>query len=121
MGIGGDLNTTVDVVANQKYAIRAQYDGYTALLDVDGNNIINRRNQNATTPYNMYIFACNNSGTVARQCSAKLYDMKIKIDGETVRDLVPCYRKTDDEAGLYDLAQGEFLTNSGTGSFTIPS
>lgn len=31
--------------------------------------------------------------------------------------LIPCYRKSDHVAGMYDLVSGQFFTNSGTGEF----
>jgi hypothetical protein len=33
--------------------------------------------------------------------------------------LIPCYRKADNVAGMYDLFSGEFYTNAGTGEFII--
>ena len=51
----------------------------------------------------------------------KLYYFKI-WDGETlVRDMIPCYRKTDNVAWLYDLVEWIFYTNQGTGDFIISS
>lgn len=35
-----------------------------------------------------------------------------------VRNLIPCYRKSDNVIGMYDLANNVFYTNSGSGSFT---
>lgn len=32
-------------------------------------------------------------------------------------NLVPCYRKSDGEIGMYDLVNGVFYTNSGSGTF----
>ncbi len=49
--------------------------------------------------------------------SAKLYSFKIYESGELIRDFVPCYRKSDNVIGLYDLVGSEFYTNSGTGTF----
>ena len=36
-----------------------------------------------------------------------------------VRDLIPCYRKVDNVAGMYDLVNDVFYTNEGTGEFII--
>lgn len=39
-------------------------------------------------------------------------------DGLTlVRNLIPCYRKSDNEIGMYDTVNGVFYTNQGTGTF----
>lgn len=43
---------------------------------------------------------------------------KIFEGDSLVCDLVPCYRKSDNEIGMYDLVQKAFRTNVGTGAFT---
>lgn len=49
--------------------------------------------------------------------SGKVYYCKITVDGTLVRNFVPCYRKSDNIVGLYDLVNGVFYTNAGTGNF----
>ena len=49
----------------------------------------------------------------------QLYGCKIWDDDILVRNFVPCYRVSDNKPGLYDLVNDEFLTNSGTGEFTL--
>ena len=49
--------------------------------------------------------------------SGKVYYCKITVDGTLVRSFVPCYRKSDNIVGLYDLVNGVFYTNAGTGNF----
>lgn len=34
-------------------------------------------------------------------------------------NLIPCYRKSDNKPGMYDLASGEFFTNQGTDEFIV--
>ncbi len=48
----------------------------------------------------------------------KLFSCKLSKNGEIVRDFIPCIRKSDNEVGLYDLIEGVFYTNQGSGSFT---
>lgn len=36
-----------------------------------------------------------------------------------ILDLIPCYRKEDEVAGMYDLVSGEFYINAGTGKFDV--
>lgn len=46
------------------------------------------------------------------------YYVKI-YDGRTLqRDMVPCYRKLDNEIGMYDFVTETFFTNQGSGTFT---
>lgn len=44
------------------------------------------------------------------------YYKHVKLNGE-VYEFIPCYRKSDDEIGLYDIKNHVFYTNNGTGSF----
>lgn len=48
-------------------------------------------------------------------CTMKYY--KIFNNNIIVRDFIPCYRKSDNEIGLYDLVTNTFFTNQGTGTF----
>ena len=48
----------------------------------------------------------------------KLYDFEITYDGETIMHLIPCYRKSDNVIGLYDVVNDGFYVNNGTGTFT---
>ena len=125
LGIYSDFTSAITVYTNTRYKYSMSYDGTDYYAKVNGETVLSGTNRNISTPYNMYIFACNNvvngGSTPARLCSAKLYSMTIKIDGNTVRDFVPCYRKSDNVAGLYDLVEDEFLTNSGSGTFIIPT
>lgn len=69
-----------------------------------------------TTP--IYIFTIGNgSGVENRHVLIKLYSFKIYEENVLVRNMVPCYRKSDNVIGLYDVINGKFYTNSGTGEF----
>jgi len=55
-------------------------------------------------------------------CYAKLYRCKITDNnGNLIRDLIPCYRKSDNVAGLYDIVNDVFYTNNGTEEFVVGS
>lgn len=65
-----------------------------------------------------YILAGNWAGQRAEQpLSAKIHYFKIKENGCTAMNLIPCYRKLDGIAGLYDIVNQTFYTNAGTGDF----
>lgn len=55
----------------------------------------------------------------ANRASAKIYSCKVYDENVLVRDLVPCYRKADNVAGMYDLVNDVFYTNAGTGEFIV--
>lgn len=69
-----------------------------------------------STPLSLEIFR-GNYGTAQYYSRFKCYGAYIKQNGEFVLNLIPCYRKSDDEIGFYDLINNEFLTNAGTGIF----
>lgn len=51
-----------------------------------------------------------------------IYSFSISLNGELIRNLVPCYDTTDSSkhtAGLYDLVNNQFYGNAGTGNFTL--
>lgn len=51
------------------------------------------------------------------KCHMKLYGAKFYMGDKIIRKFVPCYRKSDNVAGLYDVVNNVFYTNSGTGEF----
>ena len=80
-------------------------------------NLVLTQSYNGTTTTNaknIYIF---NSDANASYKNGTLYQAKITNNGTAIRDFIPCYRKSDGEIGLYDIVEGEFYTNKGTGIF----
>lgn len=65
--------------------------------------------------HTFYIFASHSENLRA---SMRLYYLKMYSDGVLVRDYIPCYRKSDNVIGLYDLVSQTFFINQGSGSFT---
>lgn len=64
----------------------------------------------------LYLFNLNlNSGNYA--AAAKVWSYRHTRNGVSIRDLVPCYRKSDSKPGMFDLVTNEFFTNAGTGEF----
>lgn len=62
---------------------------------------------------NMYLFRYDER----YYANIKLKKTKIYDDNILVRDLIPCYRVSDNVIGMYDLVNGVFYTNAGTGTF----
>ena len=71
------------------------------------------------TNSSMILFAAHTQDLtlIHRFSKMKLYNFKLYNSNEVVRDYIPCYRKSDGEIGLYELIEGRFLTNQGTGIF----
>jgi len=66
--------------------------------------------------YSIYLFAGNNYGTTLYNSLCKIYLVEITDDNSLIRKMIPCYRKSDDEVGLYDIINGVFYTDSGGGN-----
>lgn len=66
----------------------------------------------------MTIFARNNNWNIEQYLSMKMYSCYIKIAWETVRNFIPCYRKSDNVVWLYDTINEIFYTNSWSWEFT---
>lgn len=49
----------------------------------------------------------------------KIYFSKLYNEDKLLFDLIPCYRKSDKVAGMYDLVSNTFFTNQGTGEFIV--
>jgi len=49
----------------------------------------------------------------------KIGEIIISNNGIIKRNFIPCYRKSDNVAGLYDLVNNTFHTNQGTGNFIV--
>lgn len=68
------------------------------------------------------VFADNfGDGNISEHTISKLFSLKMWQSGELVRNFIPCYRKEDGEAGLYDTVTKAFFTNQGTGNFIYPT
>lgn len=63
------------------------------------------------------IFAYNSGGSANYKFRGRIYNLKIYDNNLLISEYVPCYRKSDDEIGLYDIVNGVFYTNKGTGTF----
>jgi len=47
----------------------------------------------------------------------KWYGLKLYKNNTLIQNFVPCYRKSDNVIGMYDLVGKQFYTNAGTGTF----
>lgn len=76
-------------------------------------------NETVGTPINpIYIFARNkNNAPEYKNNGLKVYSFKMFDGNNLAQELVPCYRKSDGEIGMYDTVSKTFYTNAGTGTF----
>ena len=49
----------------------------------------------------------------------RIYSFSVERDSKLIFNLIPCYRKSDNVVGMYDIVNDVFYTNAGTGEFVI--
>lgn len=113
---GNDAVSNVDALLRKD--IDVAFTNSTISFVVDGVTYSKATTSSKSNGYTMFAGRNVNTG-VSFYASAKLYKATIQENGETIRDLVPCYRKIDKKPGLYDITNGVFYTNDGTGEFNV--
>lgn len=81
-------------------------------------NGVSKSYTNATfqCEYNLYLLCLNNAGTARWYANAKVYTCQVYDNGILIRDFVPCVNSSG-AIGLYDIVNGVFYGNSGSGVF----
>lgn len=98
---------------------------YTFLINgntmtINGSSASQNQTRTTGSALELYIFAWNSNGEAEYiNSGARIYQLKFTVNGIVEADFVPCYRKSDNMAGMYDLIGKRFLANAGTGTFTV--
>ncbi len=90
------------------------------IYDASGNILATNETLCDEYGYNCQVSIFGNSGVYDTQGAlcARLYSAKIWTHGELTHSFVPCANNV--EAGLYDIVNGVFYGNDGTGAFIVP-
>lgn len=136
----GTRNTTLQTASQAYFAAASsstQYrsDYFGSALSIDVNTTVKMttvdKNKNvctfnddtitntssvASASANMFLLALNNAGSANYFLNAKLYSCDIYDNDVLVRDFVPC-KNPSGVIGLYDVVNGVFYQNAGTGEF----
>ena len=106
----------------EDYVINVTDINTEASMLFDGVKTTGTARTNRTT-YNLHVFDGNTSGsprTANQRMNGRIYYFNITdTSGNLVAELVPCYRKVDSVAGMWDRVGKRFLTNVGTGEFVV--
>ena len=103
--IACSLNTDY-VIQTENWMVTVNWISYT-----------NTASSSILTWYNIWLFATWNQANAYTRGHFKCYYFKIWDSWTLVRDLVPCYRKSDSVIWMYDLVNNQFYTNQWTGTF----
>ena len=113
--IGNAESTDKFVYLNQKHKFEA-----IGLSSNTGQYYVDDKNTGLSraigSNYSILLFAANSNAFFS---IGRMYSFKIIRDNIEIMNLIPCYRKSDNEAGLYDMINNGFYTNQGTGKFII--
>lgn len=67
----------------------------------------------------IYLFASCGDNQVNGPWYWRIFDFRINSGTQKILEFVPCYRKSDNKPGMYDLVTKQFLVNQGTGEFIV--
>lgn len=114
--------STVAPVQNERYIYFGDFESGKQRLYKNGVQIATHSQTflHSTNSVSTYIFARNiGSSTSSKNCAKmKLYEAKLYENNELKRHYLPARKKSDNTLGLYEVITKQFLTNSGTGTFT---
>ena len=86
---------------------------------LDGVQQTNNGLQSFQCPYNALLFTYNNGGSHATTKKYRVWYCIIWDNTTLIRYLVPCYYKSNNEAGFYDIIGENFYSKQGSGNFIV--
>ena len=116
-GCNATINT--DTVDKKDHAFVLSGNGSSQSLSIDG-EIVNTSSTAydlSSNTLSLFLFARNLAGASNNLVPAKIYRFKLTVDGRVQRYMFPCYRKSDNVIGMYDIIGNTFYPNSGSGNF----
>lgn len=110
------------VYDSTSWTINTDYEIYISNGDIKINGTTVSTTAYGTSFYSghAYLFTLNNNGVpgVSSFNINRIYYFQMFKNGVLTQNLIPCRRNSDNVLGMYDTVTGNFLTNSGTGTFT---
>ena len=116
----GTGNTTTGFKFGNRDIVEAYWankDSYIKVNGVHSTSSFNHLTLAEEPNYTFYMGAVNRNGTATLNPKLTIYNWKFYQEDVLIRDFMPCYRKSDNVIGMYDLVTGTFYTNNGTGTF----
>lgn len=110
-------DTTIGKLIKQK-AVYKSGDNQGYIEDLDTGEKTSFTIQDYTVPNNLYLLGQNYKGNYRGSGLKQISYFKYWDNNENLlRDMIPCYRKSDNVIGMYDKVSNTFFTNAGTGTF----
>ena len=122
LGYGSSHTGLGNWSVNTPYIVEAKCLIGEQMLKVDGTTLYTGSDRSDIhNDFNMSIFCStyDRYDTFALYSSSRIWYLKVfDSSSNLIADFVPCYRRSDNEIGLYDLVANKFFHNSGTGTFS---
>lgn len=115
----GSMNVSTLIQFGNRDIVEACWQNKGSYIKINGvepanaANIANSALEEAPD-YTFYMGGLNRDGNINLLPKLIIYGWKFYQDDVLIRDYIPCYRKSDNEIGLYDLVENKFYTNNGT-------
>lgn len=118
-GYANDATDTITIsqIKNKQYEYALNYKN-SGIATVETQQLT-LPTRTSVTSNALYLFCLNGNGTAGYYSHFALEYLQITQGESVIHDYVPCYRKADNVAGLYDLVTGTFLANAGSGTFAV--
>lgn len=86
----------------------------------DGTEVLTEKPIQLQSNKTLTLFRANHtSNRLFGNAKSRIFSFQYARNGQTICDLVPCYRKADSKPGMYDLVTKQFFINQGTGEFLV--
>ena len=109
-----------DSIYGKKIEFMAKINQNTPYKELKLNNELYSSSTNSNADYigkDIILFKLGNQ----YYYTGRTYSLNITDNGTLVRDFIPCINNTTNKAGLYDLVEGTFYGNNGSGNLTAGS
>ena len=113
---GSSAISQLSTVLNTKYDFEVSAINGTLSVNLNGTTQTTAYSGTLLTTVNIALFGHNVNGVVQQLCSLKCYRATVYVDDEIMRDFIPVKAQSG-VIGLYDLLNGVFYQNAGTGEF----
>ena len=119
----GATNTPTEFYFGERDIVEACWKDRASYIKVNGVKAVKNKYETYTfteePTYSFYMGAVNRGGSATLKPKLTIYSWKFYQDDELIRDYIPCYRRSDNKPGLYDLVNNEFYVNDGTDEFVM--
>ena len=118
-GLRADYFGTNKTLSISDTTARSVVERNANVVNAFGQTVTNTAVSSGEVSYTMYLFSMNTVGALdTSMASFKMYSCQIYDNGALIRDYVPCTNSVG-VAGLYDMANGVFYQNAGSGTFAV--